>query len=200
MYNVVNSKFETLLNSYNKFLLEQDEDVSADTSAPPMDASTPPADQNANPQSGSQSNVSVSSGYAYLVNIIYMLLRYKTENIDKNYLKLSDNEIIDSKTAYRYINVFTKLLSPTMVSDFQNNTIKKNETENFIDLDENTLIDLTNIARKSLFYHPKNTLEFSSKIDEIKDILSLTDNKVNINNAYAVSKMIKDFVDMNDEE
>jgi hypothetical protein len=170
-------------------LIEQDE---IPTDAPPdMGVEDPPS-------TGLENKV-VSTGYAYFVNIIFMLLKYPTDDINPKFLNLSDNRATNSKEAFRYIDVLTKLLPTSVISDLKNDTfgdIEEIPKDQIINIDEPTVVEMANVAIKCLFYYPKDNLEFSSKIEDIRETLSQSENKVNIKNANAVYQQIKDFVSM----
>ncbi len=186
------NKFDNLIKSYYSNLvqlIEQDE---------PIPAEEPMGDAGAVPTDSSENKV-VSTGYAYLVNIIYMLLKYNTEDIDPNFYKLSDNKATNSNEAYRYIDVLTKLLPASVVSDLKNDTfddIEELPQDQLIQLDDPTVTEMANVAINSLFFSPKDNAEFSSKLEDIQDTLSQSENKINIKNANAVYQQIKDFISL----
>lgn len=186
------NKFDNLIKSYYSNLvqlIEQDE---------PIPAEEPMGDAGAVPTDSSENKV-VSTGYAYLVNIIYMLLKYNTDDIDPKYYKLSDNKATNANEAFRYIDILTKLLPESMVSDLKNDTfdvIDDLPQDQIIQLDDPTATEMANIAIKCLFFSPKDNAEFSGKIEDIQDTLAQSENKLNIKNANAVYQQIKDFISL----
>lgn len=138
----------------------------------------------------------VSIGYATLVNTIFNLLKYDIENLDPKYYKLSDNKITNSSEAYRYLDIFSKLLPNTIKSELRSDDVGDNKSENVINLDESTLVDMGNLAIKSLFFPEKDGIEFKNKIYEIENLLSQDGNKITVNNAYVVYQDIKNFVSL----
>jgi hypothetical protein len=185
--------FEKLIECYYILLKEQDivppPDTGATGAEAPPPAEAPPFQQ---PESGNKSS---SQGYAHMVDTIFQLLKYKTENIPQKYYNLSDNEISDSNSAYRYMTVLTKLLPQNTISDLKNDDLGE-EKEGVIPLDDSTMVEMANIAINSLFYSDKNNFEFSSKIEDIQNMLSNTGNTVTVDNANAIYQEIKSFVSM----
>jgi hypothetical protein len=145
-----------------------------------------------------ENNNQVSIGYATMVNTIYNLLKYDVENLDPKYYNLSDNKITNSSEAYRYIDVFSKLLPNSIKSELKNDDVGDTKSNDIINLDESTLVEMGNVAIKSLFYPEKDGIEFKNKIYEIDRILSSDKNKVTVNNAYSVYQEIKNFVSLID--
>jgi len=186
-------KFDTLLENYRSFLNEEEDfggDMGGDVGGM---GDMGMEDPNAAPPVG---DTTVSQGYAYIVNIIHMLLKFDVDNLDPKYYNLSDNKATDTETAYRYINTLTRLLPENIVADLKNDSFGgENEVDN-ITLDDTTLMEMANIAIKALFYSQKDSYEYSSKVDDIQGMLSHTDNKINVQNANAVYQYIKDLVGM----
>ena len=192
MRNNFKMSFETYYNKFNT--LKEADDMSPDMS-PDMELSP---NMEMPSSSSSLANKVVTSGYAYYVNLILKLLKFNIKNIPKQYYKLSDNEIINAKMAYKYINVLKNMLSETTVDDMDNQDLGEIEgiEDQAIDVDDNTMQDMANIAIKSLFYPSKNQPEFISNLNDIENILAQSENKVNVKNANAVYQIISNLVSM----
>ena len=201
------TKFDTLMEKYETMLMEQDPTIGgpeASAGAPDAGAAPPPdvspAGQAGAPAAPPPADKSVSQGYAYTVNLLYNLFKQNSEDLDEKYYGLSDNEISDPQGAKRYLEVMSKLLPQTTLSGVKSANFGKNkEGEEFIDMDDSKMVEMAQIAQKALFYSPKNNLEFSSKLDDIENILARTGNKVTVENANAVYTEIKNFVGMENE-
>jgi len=178
--------FENLINNYYSFIKEQDN--------PPPESGVP-TQGNMSTMQPPVNNKSVSQGYAHMVDTIFQLLKYKTENIPQKYYNLSDNEVNDSNKAYRYINILTRLLPQNTISDLKNDDLGK-EKEGVMSLDDSTLVEMANTAIKALFYADKDNFEFSSKIEDIQNLISNHQNRITVDNANSVYQEIKSFISM----
>jgi hypothetical protein len=178
------SKFNSLLEYYYGIIKEQDVDAVEPNQSPPPQL--PPSDVKPN---------SVSTGYASIVNLLFSLLKQSTKNINQKYYKLSDNEITNSNEAYRYLEIFSKLLPLNTKSEIENDNLGNETTDQkTIELNDSKIVEMANIAVKSLFYPDKDSIEFLNKVDEIQSILNKNGGNVSVNNADVVFQEIKNFV------
>lgn len=174
--------FDNLIECYKVFLREQEDSMDMGVESP--SEATP-----AQPEPVK----TVSQGYAHVVDTILQLFRIRPESIPQKYYNLSDNDIKDTETAYRYLELLTKLLPKNTVSSLKSDNVGDSQA-GAINLDDATIIEMANVALKALFYSEKDTFEFSSQLEDIQQVLTSSDNKVTVNTANAIYQKIKSLV------
>lgn len=193
------SKFDKLLEGYAKLLMEQDPSMGAPASqgAPEPPPVGPEGGETGGAQPPPQpASKAVSQGYAHNVELIYNLFKAKpSEAIKQKYLNLSDNKALNSKQAYEYLRILENLLPKNTITNINKANFGKSEGQS-IDLDDAKMVEMANIAIKALFFTPKDNLEFSSKLDDIENILAQTGNRVTVENANTIYTEIKNLVGM----
>lgn len=187
-------KFDFLLEKYNSLLIkEQDEPIQPPQGQveQPVDnqqqATTEPTQET--PEQENQNKT--TEGYAYLTNIIYNLLTLPSDNLPKDLLPLSEEKVQNTKQAF---NIFNKLVQ-ILPADLRIQILKANfGGSGSLGISDQDMIEMANVALRSLFFKEKLNNEFTSLKDDVKSEITKTGGKVSTDNASSIYSRIKNLV------
>jgi len=176
------SKFEELLKNYN-LLMEQPLTPAPDVGAAPDATVAPTGGPDATTPIPTPVQQPSSVGYAILVQLL--LDAYKTTNIrHKDDIKFSDNIVRTPQEAYKYLEIVKRNLEPDLQQKTKETVGKGGANEKSVDSTD--LINIANLALKSLFFTPKD-----SETGEYNEIASQV---VDVNNAKQIYNQIRNAV------
>ena len=194
------SKFDALLESYGRQLLEQEATLGGEM--PPADGATtggglPQDTVGGTPAAQPQAPKTVSQGYAYNTELIYRLFKaIPSQDVLGKYGQLSDNKASTPEEAFKYMEILRELLTGNTKTEVQTANHGKSKNAAAIGVDDSMMMEMANTAIKAYFFSPKDNMEFVSRLNNIEDMLAKGGNKITVDNANAIYTEIKDTVSM----